>query len=139
MKTVVLEYQMRAHSRLKNSKIAARILDIIPCIIDLSLPQWPQQPISPNSNMTICRGFICSEVNACGSVLVVYVAREIPVECVAITSDAGARGLGDVCEAVAVHLLEQKRGIIASKIPPSFEQRIRLAIESSTSPRVFEP
>ncbi len=58
--------------------------------------------------MTVCRGFVASEVSALVSILTIDVAREVPIEVVSAARDTRARGFRDKPIAMFIRILEQK-------------------------------
>jgi len=81
--------------------------------------------------MTICVALITGQIDTGCTILVVNVAREIPIQLAILASDARVRCLGNKALARAVRILEKKREVAASRIPVSFEERVAAAGKGS--------
>lgn len=80
--------------------------------------------------MTASARFVAREVRCGISKLAHDVAREVPIQKLAIPRNAGTRRLLDHTKARLIDLLEKKRGIISSNVPSAFQNRVGRPIES---------
>ena len=72
------------------------------------------------------------------AILAVDVAREVPVEIVASAGDFRCRRSGDEAGTALVRPLEEKRSVVASKVPATSVKWIGRAVEDGGGSRVIE-
>lgn len=88
--------------------------------------------------MAIRETFVTRQVRAAGAVLAIDIAREIPVQVHACSSDARALRFGDMGVASLVGLLEQEGGVIARQVPSTGVEGVRCSVEGGPGSRMAE-
>ena len=81
--------------------------------------------------VTIGSRIVSRCVDARGTILIVDVTWEVPVQVAAASRDRGISSLGDEIPAVLVDILEEEGDVVPSGIPTTFEKRVLIAIESA--------
>lgn len=90
------------------------------------------------TRMTIRPLLVARQIRPSRPKLVIYIAREIPIQISLVPTDTRRPGLGDQAKAVLVDVLEQKTRVRPSEIPSTLNERISLSVECGACVRVLE-